>query len=87
MNKIVLAFLVLASGSAFAAGVDSQMEIRVRPSRSVVIKCYQGAQVETIQGSSDDLKLLRVGQTEVGYEVYVDDFFVASCDNVVVNGH
>lgn len=87
MTKFILGFLVLASSYAFAAGVDSEAEIRVRPSRSIVIKCFQGTQVETIQAASDDLRLLRVGQTEVGYEVYVDDFFVASCDNVVVDGH
>jgi hypothetical protein len=71
MGKIVIVLALMASGSAFA----------------VVIKCYQGANAESIQGASDDLKILRVGQTEVGYEVYVDDFFVASCDNIVVNGH
>jgi hypothetical protein len=87
MGKIVIVLALMASGSTFAAGADSQTEIRVRPSRSVVIKCYQGANAESIQGASDDLKILRVGQTEVGYEVYVDDFFVASCDNIVVNGH
>jgi hypothetical protein len=88
MTKIAFALLLLFTVNAFAASSssDSQAEIKVRPSRAVVITCYISGTIEKITGASDSLKILRVGQTEVGYEVYSDDFFVASCDNVLVKG-
>ena len=76
--------LFFVSGTAFAAA--NETEIRIRPARAVTINCIQGEKVEVVTGSSDELTLVRVDGTQVKYEVYADDFFVASCDNVVLKG-
>ena len=82
MIKFCILALVGFTGTAFAA----ETEIRVRPGRTVSITCFYSGTTTDITGSSDELKLIRVGENVIKYEIYQDDYMVASCDNVLITG-
>jgi len=80
------AFLLMLCALSVTAAAAEPVKIRLRPSRLIEISCGQGGVIHKITGSSDELTLYRVSQT-AQYEVYKDDFIVASCSSVFVTSH
>ena len=83
MNRLV--FLLFAIALAPAAQADgAAAQVKLRPGRLIQIVCNQGSERLKVQGSSDQLRIYRVGESRVHYEIFTDDFITASCDSIRV---